>query len=289
MIRNHYSLILKIALFVSAAFLLCNAVLLNRDYQDSWILAGLEAPFAIFVVVLLLNFFTEKKVSWLMAFAIVGHAVFLLVPNLKYVWFQGIWVDQHQQYALASYVVQNGRIATTGSFFVSVYGATPLYHLLLSVFSIFLNVPVVDAMKYVPVLTSPLYPLLIYGIMKKLKMPGGPTGLRYVLLFSAFLTIPIYTISGTDFGTLFVLIALYLAITLIECDDKRFVGLYVFSVIILSMAHNASSILFAVFILCLWVLKKFRWLGLRDFPKTGIVLVTLLLFLGGWLFLLVLL
>ena len=40
MIRNHYSLILKIALFVSAAFLLCNAVLLNRDYQDSWILAG---------------------------------------------------------------------------------------------------------------------------------------------------------------------------------------------------------------------------------------------------------
>ena len=111
-----------------------------------------------------------------MAFAIVGHAVFLLVPNLKYVWFQGIWVDQHQQYALASDVVQNGRIATTGSFFVSVYGATPLYHLLLSVFSIFLNVPVVDAMKYVPVLTSPLYPLLIYGIMKKLKMPGGPIG-----------------------------------------------------------------------------------------------------------------
>ena len=102
------------------------------------------------------------------------------------------------------------------------------------------------------------------------------------MLFSAFLTIPIYTITGTDFGTLFVLIALYLAITLIECDDKRFVGLYVFSVLILSMAHNASSILFAVFILCLWLLKKFRWLGLCDFPKTGIVLVTVVI-VFGWM------
>jgi len=274
--------ILRIVLLLSVIFLLGTACLINRDYQDSWVLEGLEIPFVIFAIIFTLTFLSEKKLSWMIVLAVVGHAVFLLIPNLKYVWFQGIWVDQHQQYALANYVVGNGHILTQGFFGADVYGPTPLIHLLFSIFSIVLNVPLVCAFKYVPVLLSPLYPLLIYGIMKRLNLPWGATGLKYALFLSSIAAIPSYIITGTSFGSIFVLLALYFVITLIKCQSRRYIFLFIFFVFTLTIAHNSSSLLFVIFIVGVKLLQKISWFRLKSYLKLSLVLAATAI-VAAWL------
>ena len=40
---------------------------MNRDYQDSWILEGLEIPFVLFVVTFVFAFYLEKSILWRVA------------------------------------------------------------------------------------------------------------------------------------------------------------------------------------------------------------------------------
>ena len=75
----------KIALFIFVAILLSNAIVISRDYQDSWVLEGVEISFTLFVMTYILAFFYEKKTLWMVTLAIVGRTTFLLIPNLKYV------------------------------------------------------------------------------------------------------------------------------------------------------------------------------------------------------------
>jgi hypothetical protein len=58
---------MRLLLITTIAVLLCNAAAISRDYQDSWILEGLEIPFLLFVVAFALTFFSEKKESLLIA------------------------------------------------------------------------------------------------------------------------------------------------------------------------------------------------------------------------------
>ena len=61
---------MKFALIIVIIILLCNVVIVSKDYQDSWILEGLEISFALFMATYSLTFFSEKKVSWMVSLAI---------------------------------------------------------------------------------------------------------------------------------------------------------------------------------------------------------------------------
>jgi hypothetical protein len=52
--------VLRLVLLLSIIILLGNALVINRDYQDSWILEGLEIPFLLFVIISNVTFFSEK-------------------------------------------------------------------------------------------------------------------------------------------------------------------------------------------------------------------------------------
>jgi len=55
------SSLLKSVLLIEIIILLGNAVAILRDYEDSWILEGLEIPFMLFVATFALAFFSEKS------------------------------------------------------------------------------------------------------------------------------------------------------------------------------------------------------------------------------------
>lgn len=88
----------------------------------------------LFVGAYALTFFGEEKVSSLVLLAIIAQFTFLLIPNLKYVWFQGTNIDQHMQYGLANYVHTNGYVAPLGPI-NEVYSSTPFIHLAFAGFS----------------------------------------------------------------------------------------------------------------------------------------------------------
>ena len=255
-------------LLASTVVLLVNAVVISRDYQDSWILEGLEIPFVLFVATYALAFFSEKKVPSMVLLAVIGRFIFLLIPNLKYIWFQGTAIDQQLQYALANHVYSEGYIATQGSWGVGVYGDTPLVHLTFAIFSIVLNMPVVDSVKYLPVFLSPIYPLLTYVIMKNFKFLQGKTALKYALFISS---VPFsagnYIVTGSQFGVLLVLLVLGSLVMLIQKNDRRRFFIFIFFVFVLAATHSISSVLLTTFLLTVMLLQKISYFRLKSYLK----------------------
>ena len=251
------SRVLKIALLIAIVILVSNAVAISRDYQDSWILEGLEIPFLLCVVTYVLAFFSEERVPLMVALAVVARCVFLAIPNLKYVWFQGTAIDQQTQYALADYVYKQGFIATQGPFGVLVYGSTPLIQLSLAMFSIVLNVPVVDSMKYLPVLLSPIYPLGTYVIVKNLKFSNSQSIMKYALFISSIpISIENYIVTGSQFGVLLAFFALTGLSMLVRRNDRRYLLVFVLSVFGLAVAHSPSSFLLTIFLLTALAIQR---------------------------------
>ena len=277
------SRILKLILLIEIIVLLTNAIFISRDYQDSWILERLEIPFVLFVATYALAFFSEKRVSLMVALAVIGRCVFLLIPNLKYVWFQGGAIDQHIQYSLANHVHNEGYIATQGPFGALVYGSTPIIHLTFAIFSIVLNIPVVDSVKFLPVFLSPIYPLLTYVIMKNLKFLQGTKTLKYALLVSS---IPIspekYCVTGAQFGVLLAFLILTSLVILLQKNDRRHWFIFIFFILVLAAAHSSSSVLLTIFLLAIMLLQKISYFRLESYLKAPAVFAVTLI-CGAWL------
>jgi hypothetical protein len=251
------SSILKILLLITIVILLCNAVAVSRDYQDSWILEGLETPFVLFVVAYTLAFFSGKKVPAMVALAVVARCIFLLIPNLKYVWFQGTAIDQQTQYALANNIIKEGHIATQGPFGVLVYGGTPLIQLSLSIFSIVLNVSPVDSMKFLPVLLSPIYPLGTYVIVKACKFSKDQNIMKYALFISSVpISIESYVITGSQFGVLLAFLTLTSLLVLLRKNDRRYWLVFIFFIFGLTVTHTVSSLLLTVFLVAAIAIQR---------------------------------
>ena len=266
----------KILLAVAIIVLIGTAYSMNRDYQDSWTLQGLEIPFALFVVTFAFTFYLEKSILWRVTLAVLGRTVFMLIPTVKYVWFIGPFVDQTVQQALANYVVTNGHIMTSPTV-SQPYSLSPLIHLSFAMSSLVLNVPVASLMKYLPVFWSILFPLLIYIIVKNM-FPAESTLLGCALFISA---IPIseaqYVVSGSLFGLLLVQFILTILVLIYVRNNRYFWPILLFSVIALAAAHSVSSILFTGFLLILLFLKRFSRLGISSFLSTtkGLILTSI--------------
>lgn len=266
------SRISKLVLVIGIVVLLGNAVTISRDYQDSWILEGLEIPFVLFVAAYALAFFSEKRASWWVGLAVISICVFLLVPNLKYVWFQGINIDQHQQYGLANHVYNVGYIGTRVLPGVSVYANTPLIHLTFAIFSIVLNIPVVDSVKYLPVFLSPIFPLLTYIIMKTFRFPQGRTALKYALFLSSIPFSPQkYVVTGAQFGVLLTFLVLSSLVMLLQKNDRRRWFIFIFFVFALGATHSSSSVLLTTFLFTIMLIQKISYFRLKSYLRVSAV------------------
>jgi len=261
---------LKIALLMAIVILLGNAVSISRDYQDSWVLEGLEIPFLLFVITYVVAFFSETRSSWMLMLAITARITFLLIPNLKYVWFQGTAIDQQGQYALANHVYNQGYIFAIG---VSAYTTTPLFHLLLSAFSIVLQIPVVDSMKYLPVLFSSIYPLLTYTVVKKMEFSKEAKILKYALFISSVpLSFEQYVVTGGLFGILLAFLILSNIITIFQKKDRRYWLVCTIFIFALAAAHSVTSTILTVLLLAIVTLQKIPYFRPKSYIRASITL-----------------
>jgi len=241
------SRILKLALIIEIIALLVAAVAMSRDYQDSWVLEGLEIPFAIFMVTYAVYMLTEKRVTWLIVFALICRSVILLIPNLKYVWFQGLY-DQHSHYRLTQDIYNEGHIPSG-----RLYSDTPLMHLLFVIYSLITNAPILQTFKYFPVLAWFIYPLLIYLVIKKSGLMENSSILKYALIISS---IPIkfetsYVVMGTLCGSLLSFLILLQMIKMLRNNDRRDWLVALIYILSLVATHTYSSIMIMVALLAI--------------------------------------
>jgi hypothetical protein len=269
-------------LILAIIALLGSAAGFRRDYQDTWILEGLEIPFLLFVMMYAIAFFSERNTSWMVALAVLVRSVFLLIPNLKYIWFQGVYSDQHGQYALATYVHNEGHISAP---LTSVYTSTPLFHLLISIFSSVLGIEVVDSMKYLPVLFSSIYPLLTFIIVKKMGFPEGGGILKYALFISSVpFSFEQYVVTGGLFGVLLVFIILFSLIAILQKKDRRYWLVCIILTFALAAAHSVTSTILTVLLLAIMGLKKVSYFRPRLHLRTLVTLMVALISVAWLMF-----
>lgn len=262
----------NVILVLAIVVLLGKAASFYRDYQDSWILEGLEIPFLFFVVVYAVTYFSEKKMSTMILLAVMARIVFLLIPNLKYVWFQGVYSDQQTQFALANYVYSAGHISPIGS---PAYIVTPLMHLMFSVFSVVSKISVVDSIKYLPVLFSPIYPLVTYTLVKKMGFSEEKSILRYALFISSIpFTMEQFTITGTLFGILLAFLILSCMTTILGKNDRRYWPVLIVLVFALAASHSVTSLMLATFVLIIMAIQRIPFFQLRTRLRASIAIAT---------------
>lgn len=279
------SCLLRFVLVIAIIVLLGNAAALSRDYQDSWVLEGLEPIFVVFMIIYSINFFYEKRETRIVALAITCCVVLCLIPNLKYVWFTGREIDQQGQYKLANEVYDSGYIATQFHGGHSEYYVhTPLIHLSFAIFSIILNIPMMFSMKILPVLLSTLYPLLTYSMMRNIKLSKRTSALKYALFISSIPVGAIYVVTGRTYGTLLIFLVLYQIVKLVQKNDRRHWFILLFFIFALATAHSASSLLLAILILAVASLQKVPFMKINQFLKNPTILATMTVTLGWLMF-----
>jgi len=276
--------ILKIVLLTTTVVLLVNAAAISRDYQDSWTLEGIEIAFVVFVVTYAITFFSEKRSKWMVALAVIGRSVFLLIPSLKYVWFMGRSIDDHRQFAMANYVYNEGHIIPSEHLgdwtdAWTYYATTPLIHLSFSILSITSSIPLLYSFKFLPILLSPIYPLLTYAIVTKLGFKGETTVLRYALFLSS---LPIksglvYIVTGSMLGVLLTFFVLLCIVRVLRRSNQSDWLLLIIFSCALMMTHSFSSLHLALLILGIKVMQRFSFFQIRSYLNNLTVSLILLL------------
>lgn len=260
------SVLLKIVLLFEIILLCSTSIVINRDYQDNWILEGIFPFFIIFSFTYVITYFSEEKEMWTIFLAIIYHIVVGILPNLKYFWFYGAAIDQHGQYLLAKEVYNNGYIPTyTSNGHSDVYITTPIIHLSLSIFTIILNTTVNISMKFVPLIISIIPILLTYSIIKTFDFPYKEKLIKYSVFLSS---LPInadsgYIITGRTYGFYFLYLLIFTMLQILCSKDKRYWFLFVILSITLTLTHTTSSLLFAALLILLLTTKYIKSINIH--------------------------
>ena len=244
---------------VETIALLGAAVAIRRDFQDSWILEGLEFPVIALSITFVIYVFAEDKVAWIMVFALIYRLALVSLPGLKYVWFQGVAIDQHSHYQLTRSIFDEGYIPTGRT-----YSGTPLLHLSFAIYSMVTNVSLLNSFKFLEIIYWLSYPLMTYAFMKRIGPFKSPLPLKFAIVLSS---IPVksvlsYLVTGTTFGVLLVFLFLTQFTKLLQKNNRREWVIVVTLGFILAMTHVYSSLmlmitLLSTFLVIVPLLNKF--------------------------------
>ncbi len=278
------STLLRIVLVIEIIALLGATMAVARDYQDSWILEGLEIPFIIFIATYVAYSFVEDRISWILIFAVIVRCVFLIIPNLKYVWFQGVAYDQNIHYRLYQTIFYEGFVPNTPLYNSMLYLHTPLMHILFSIFTHITAFPPLVTFKYLPILSWLPYPLIVYLIMKN-AAPEDHKSQKYALLISS---IPIkstlsYNITGTLFGALFTVMLFVWFIHFLQATKRNRLIVVLIYIFALVFTHSYSPVILIIGLLTTYVLYKTKYVrnNYAIFESFGIqhLLIVIIIFI----------
>jgi len=272
------SYILQSLLIVEIFLILSSGYSNSIDYQDEWILKGLEIPFAFFMITYAIYIHNENRIAWIVIFALICRSAILIIPNIKYNWFMGVAIDQHSHYRFTQDIFSEGFIPAGRT-----YSEYPIMHLLFVVFSSVTKLTILNTFKYLPIFWWLIYPLLIYSIMKNLGLRENPS-LKYALFISSIPVTPLisYSVCGILLGALLVIMVIsQFTRILIRESGKDWIILLIY-ISALALAHLSSSIILTTVMLIIYLLKprisSLKTLRILSFSSLSLIVIINL----GW-------
>jgi hypothetical protein len=246
--------LLRIILVIEIIVLISTTVAVARDYQDSWVLEGLEIPFAIFIATYAAYSFVNKdeKMAWIIVFAVIARLVILLIPTLKYSWFQGTEYDQMYVFNVYKYTSNVGFMPSISSRPDILY--LPLSSVWLAIVSNLTALPQLATFKYFPLMFWLPYPLIIYVIMRKLG--SDQRTIKYSVFISS---IPIERsisdiVTGSLFGCLSFVLVLACFISVLKSNKRSYLAISLITGIELVLLHSYSSIVLILGLVMAYIL-----------------------------------
>jgi hypothetical protein len=246
--------LLRIILVIEIIALLGATIAVARDYQDSWVLEGLEIPFLIFVATYVAYLFVGfgDGITWIIAFAVMVRLVILLIPTVKYSSFQGTEYDQMYVFNLYKYINNVGFVPSISLRPDILY--LPLSSVWLAIVSNVTGLPQLATFKYFPLIFWLPYPLIAYMIMRKLG--SDQTTIKYSVFISS---IPIersisYIVTGSLFGCLLFVLVLACFISLLKSNKRSYLAITLIAGIELVLIHSYSSIVLILGLVMTYIL-----------------------------------
>ncbi len=278
---------LKIILFIEIIVLIFNVVFALRDYRDLWSLDGVAVTFFLMIFTYSIYFVKENDVRWILFFGLITRAMWGFIPVFKYIWFPGHAIDQHSHYRLSLdifnlFYIPEGRP----------YSNTPLAHILTSMYSSILDIPLYNSFKIMPILFWFSYPLLIYLFVHKFNLTNDTKINKYILWLSfiPFKAVQSYIFVGRLFGTMVSLFVMYQIFKTSEHHERRDLFLTIFFFIILIGNHMMSSLFFMSFLFALFIvygishnIKRIKKVLPKVLPSTTFFFLIIIINIS-WLF-----
>jgi len=225
----------------------------EQSYQDSWMLEGLWLPFAILLMIYLLNVSLSSNLQYV---AILSTAItFLLyaVPALKYTLIYDSTIDNAVHMSLMRLIATTGQVDPSSS-----YAATPGFHILIAILAELSSLPVEAWTKVIPAFVGSLTPLAFYILCKRVLMPA--TMAKITIILAGFSWPLFYTLSGTHY-TMPVFIFILSLLFLREMDKSNNLGVSYTILLLLFIAqiifwHPISSLLVPIIIILAGILAR---------------------------------
>jgi hypothetical protein len=181
---------------LSGIWALVAALLMNRGYQDSWVLEGLWLPLLLalffYGVTLLGNAQPAETALLTSGLVFLGYNT----PLIKYNYIYASTIDASVHFSLMR------SLATTGTPTPNVYAFTPGFHILVASLSQLSGLPAQIWAAILPGLMGSLIPLGIYLLCKRTAMPQSL--LRSTVVVSGLSLPLLYLPNGTTYAVLII-------------------------------------------------------------------------------------
>ena len=234
---------LSVLYVVFAFVLIYSAAVLQRNYQDSWILEGLEIQLVLVSVPFLL-LATSLKSSKKLVLVVASFLILLsIVPNLKYVQITGVF-DSIAHSGYANRIIASGYVPETG-FYSKEYSATPGMHIFLSSLTLITGLSLTNAIKLLLVTVSALPPFILYLLLKN---SFNEKSKRFIFL-AMVLTLPVASaLFGTTFALplFFMFIAIFLRQTIDVQAERGFSVILIIISVALIFSHGVTPLFLTV-------------------------------------------
>jgi hypothetical protein len=189
------SRILGLLFFISFLVLVFQAHAQFKEVIDEWFLDGIFVYFVIFALAYCLvavNSSSLEKVTVLSSFFLLA---IVLVPNLKYYFTDAF--DSMAHYGSIKETIKQGYVINTGPYEIP-YKYAVLSRILIAEISLMLHLDALMSIKLFMVVSAFLFPLLVYLVSKRLRLPKDVSINAVILSILSFST-NAYIFAGTYF------------------------------------------------------------------------------------------
>jgi hypothetical protein len=283
-IKSHRKIVyLRVFFIIEIYFFVLYLLNSSVNYQDKWILAGLEIPYLIYIVTLVVLCYYETDYKMIVFISILSRSLLILIPNIKYSYFLGRNIDQHNQFNLANVILNEGYIADKSDYFsitTRYYIEVPLLHMSMSLFSIVTGMPLYLTFKILPVIWNFCYPLITYYIAKNIGLLDRNHLFKLAMFLVSFPTHE--SLSYIVTGSLFVYLIGYLYVSqIIKSVNSKLVStdnlvLFILFTVTSILSHSIYTIHLLLIFIFIFIVIRVMKLNIQHYISTRMLSLALI-------------